>query len=133
MSLSTAPRTPSPPSVASPAKPMPLFEIATQWQLIRNDVEAAVKEVFESQQFTSSGTSGPFIGRFEENLGKAALKLPAGTQTGRIFELKDKGIPRLRGGGRGDQIVRVRVVTPTALNNDQKRIFKELNRPQDSV
>src|SRR6185295_1819188 len=52
-------------------KPVPLFEIATQWQTIRNDVEAAVKEVFESQQFTSGATSGPFVGRFEESLGKS--------------------------------------------------------------
>lgn len=58
--------------------------------------------------------------------GKAELKLPAGTQSGRIFELKDKGVPHLRGGGRGDQIVRVRVVTPTTITPDQKRLFKEL-------
>jgi molecular chaperone DnaJ len=58
--------------------------------------------------------------------GKATLKVPAGTQTGRIFELKEKGIPRLRGGGRGDQIVRVRVVTPTSLTNEQKKLFKDL-------
>ncbi|MHB8577859.1 MAG: DnaJ C-terminal domain-containing protein, partial [Dehalococcoidia bacterium] len=60
--------------------------------------------------------------------GTAGLKLPPGTQTGRIFELKDKGVPHLRGGGRGDQVVRVRVVTPNTLTADQRRLFKELSR-----
>ena len=69
---------PSPASVPSSqvavtpaaAKPVPLFELATQWQAIRNDVEAALKEVLESQKYTSGAESGPFIGRFEESLGK---------------------------------------------------------------
>jgi dTDP-4-amino-4,6-dideoxygalactose transaminase len=62
---------PSVPPPSSPAvKPVPFFELATQWPSIRQEVEAAVKEVFESQQFTSGAASGPFIGRFEENLGK---------------------------------------------------------------
>jgi dTDP-4-amino-4,6-dideoxygalactose transaminase len=57
-------------STATSPKPVPLFELATQWQTIRNDVEAALKEVLESQQYTSGAASGPFIGRFEETLGK---------------------------------------------------------------
>jgi dTDP-4-amino-4,6-dideoxygalactose transaminase len=59
-------------TTATPATPtpVPLFELATQWQLIRNEVEAAIKEVLESQQYTSGAVSGPFIGRFEEDLGK---------------------------------------------------------------
>lgn len=61
---------PSSSAPVTPAKPVPLFELATQWQTIRNDVEAAVKEVFDSQQYTSGATSGPFVGRFEESLGK---------------------------------------------------------------
>jgi dTDP-4-amino-4,6-dideoxygalactose transaminase len=48
-----------------------LFELASQWQLIRNDVEAAVKEVLDSQQYTSGAVSGPFVGKFEDQLGKA--------------------------------------------------------------
>ena len=50
--------------------PVPLFELATQWQLIRNEVEAAIKQVLDSQQYTSGAASGPFIGRFEDNLGQ---------------------------------------------------------------
>ncbi len=55
-------------TAATPASPpVPLFELATQWQTIRNDVEAALKEVLESQQYTSGAVTGRFIGRFEEN------------------------------------------------------------------
>ena len=60
----------APSTSATPVKPVPLFELATQWQAIRNDVEAAVKEVLDCQQYTSGATSGPFVGRFEESLGK---------------------------------------------------------------
>ncbi|MGN6367603.1 MAG: DegT/DnrJ/EryC1/StrS family aminotransferase [Phycisphaerae bacterium] len=49
---------------------VPLFELATQWQVIRNEVEGAVREVLESQQYTSGAVSGPFVGRFEEHLGR---------------------------------------------------------------
>jgi len=65
--------------------------------------------------------------------GKASLRIPPGTQSGRIFELKEKGIPRLRGGGRGDEIVRVRVVTPTNLTEEQKRLFRDLAKSLDAA
>ncbi|MCL2648042.1 MAG: DegT/DnrJ/EryC1/StrS family aminotransferase [Phycisphaerales bacterium] len=69
---------------ASPVAPaIPHFELATQWQLIKNDVESAIKEVLESQQYTSGAVSGPFIGRFEANLSKFlnahAIALSSGT------------------------------------------------------
>lgn len=58
--------------------------------------------------------------------GKSKLKMPAGSQTGTIFRLKDKGIPHLHGGGRGDQLVRLLVVTPESLTKEQRRLFEEL-------
>jgi len=54
------------------------------------------------------------------------LKIPPGTQTGKLFRLKERGVPRLRGGGRGDQIVMVHVITPESLNEEQRRLFKDL-------
>lgn len=56
------------------------------------------------------------------------LKIPAGTQTGRIFRLKGKGIPYLRGGGRGDQLVIVHVVTPDSLNEKQRELLEKLGK-----
>ena len=56
--------------------------------------------------------------------GKVKLKVPAGTQTGTSFRLKGKGAPRLRGTGNGDQHVKVTVVTPKSLNEQQKEALQ---------
>jgi molecular chaperone DnaJ len=56
---------------------------------------------------------------------KVKLKIPAGTQTGTYFRLKGKGVPRLRGYGQGDQHVKVVVVTPTNLTEEQKEMLRE--------
>jgi molecular chaperone DnaJ len=52
--------------------------------------------------------------------GKVQMKIPSGTQPGAVFRLKGKGIPLLRGAGRGDQLVKVRVEVPRELNDEQK-------------
>lgn len=57
--------------------------------------------------------------------GKATLKIPAGTQSGTTFRLKGRGMPQLRGGGHGDQLIRVHVEVPTALTTDQRRKLEE--------
>ena len=56
--------------------------------------------------------------------GKGKYNLPAGTQTGTTFRLRGKGIPELRGRGRGDQYVTVRVAVPTGLNGEQKEALR---------
>ncbi len=57
--------------------------------------------------------------------GTASLKVPEGTQAGTVFRIKGKGIPFLNGSGRGDQHVRVKVVTPTKLTDKQKELLRE--------
>jgi molecular chaperone DnaJ len=52
--------------------------------------------------------------------GKGSLKIPSGTQTGTTFRLREQGIPALRGGRKGDLLIRVQVEVPTKLNSDQK-------------
>jgi len=56
---------------------------------------------------------------------RVKLKIPAGTQTGTYFRLKGKGVPRLRGMGTGDQHIKVTVVTPTKLTEEQKELLKQ--------
>ena len=58
--------------------------------------------------------------------GPVELKIPEGTQSGRVIKLKEKGVPRLRGRGRGDHLVEVIVKTPTGLSRKQKELLKEL-------
>ena len=59
--------------------------------------------------------------------GKALMKVPAGTQSGQIFRLRGKGIQDVNGYGKGDQLVRIVVWTPTKLNKSEEKIFKELS------
>jgi molecular chaperone DnaJ len=58
--------------------------------------------------------------------GKMDLKIPPGTQSGKIFKLKGKGIPRLHGYGKGDELIRVLVWVPTRLSSEEKKLLKEL-------
>ncbi len=57
--------------------------------------------------------------------GRATLKIPASTQSGTTFRLKGKGMPNLRGGYSGDQLIRVHVEVPTSLNVDQRKKLEE--------
>ena len=57
--------------------------------------------------------------------GASRIKLPPGTQSGRIFRMKGKGIPRLNGRGRGDQLVKVLLEVPTGLSGEQRKLLEE--------
>ena len=57
--------------------------------------------------------------------GKARIKVPEGTQPGTSFRLRGKGIPRLRGYGRGDQHIRVNVVIPKKVAGKQRELLRE--------
>lgn len=58
--------------------------------------------------------------------GEEEISIPAGTQSGTVLRLRDKGIPHLRRNGRGNQLVLVRVAVPTKLSREQKRLLREL-------
>jgi molecular chaperone DnaJ len=58
--------------------------------------------------------------------GITKLKVPSGSQTGKVFRIKAQGIPHLHRSGRGDQLVSLVVVTPESLTKEQRRLFQEL-------
>ncbi|HVU34068.1 MAG TPA: molecular chaperone DnaJ [Opitutaceae bacterium] len=60
--------------------------------------------------------------------GKATLKISGGTQSGTTFRLRSKGMPNLRSGHQGDQLVRVHVEVPQSLNAEQRRLLEEFAR-----
>jgi molecular chaperone DnaJ len=60
--------------------------------------------------------------------GVATLKIPAGTQTGTTFRIGARGVPRLRGRGRGDLIVNIRVAIPRKLTRKQREILEDFAR-----
>src|SRR5712692_8888235 len=70
--------------------------------------------------------------------GEERLKIPEGTQTGTTYRQKGKGLPDPQGGGRGDLYITVRVVTPSKLTREQRKLLEQLgatlhveNRPAE--
>lgn len=57
--------------------------------------------------------------------GQVTVKVPEGTQPGKVLRLKGKGIPNLRTGAKGDQLVRLKVVVPTGLSEAQKDALRK--------
>jgi molecular chaperone DnaJ len=60
--------------------------------------------------------------------GRVKLKVPAETQTGKLFRLRGKGVAPVRGGPQGDLLCRVEVETPVNLTNKQKALLEELRK-----
>lgn len=58
--------------------------------------------------------------------GSVTMKIPTGTQSGKVFRLKAKGMPSLRGGAAGDQYAQVMIEVPTKLSDEEKDLMKQL-------
>lgn len=59
--------------------------------------------------------------------GRAKIKIPAGTQSGKIFRLKGKGFPEVQGYHRGDQLINVNVWTPQSVSTEEKQALEKFN------
>jgi molecular chaperone DnaJ len=59
--------------------------------------------------------------------GEETMKIPEGTQSGAVFRLKGRGLPDPHGGGRGDLYFHVRVLTPTKLTREQRKLMEQLH------
>lgn len=64
--------------------------------------------------------------------GEESLKIPAGTQTGTVFRIKDQGMPILGGRGKGDLFVAVTLVTPKTLTKEQRKLLEQLAEIEDT-
>lgn len=62
--------------------------------------------------------------------GTVSLKVPAGSQDGRTLRVRGKGAPRLKGGGKGDLLARLRIVVPAKLSKEQRKLVEEYGRLQ---
>ena len=58
--------------------------------------------------------------------GDEKLKIPSGTQPGKVFHIRNKGVPHLRRNGRGNQLVIVNVAVPAKLTKEQRELFEKL-------
>lgn len=64
--------------------------------------------------------------------GKVEMTIPAGTQSGKVFRLRDQGLPHMERRGRGDQLVRVFIEVPTKLTDRQKELLREFGEIESS-
>jgi molecular chaperone DnaJ len=60
--------------------------------------------------------------------GAVSLKVPAGTEDGKLLRIKGRGAPKLRGGGQGDVLARVRIEVPKRVNKQQRELLEELQK-----
>ena len=58
--------------------------------------------------------------------GRVSLKVPPGTQDGKLLRIKGRGVPKLKGSGRGDLIARVRVTVPSKLSKAEREAVEQL-------
>ncbi len=58
--------------------------------------------------------------------GKVRIKIPPGTQSGKIFRLQDKGLPTVQGYGKGDQLIHVNVWTPKKLTQEERDLLEKM-------
>jgi molecular chaperone DnaJ len=63
--------------------------------------------------------------------GRAKIKIPPGTQSGKIFRLKGKGFPEVQGYGKGDQLIQVNIWTPQHLSAEEKDILNKMNQSEN--
>jgi DnaJ-class molecular chaperone len=64
--------------------------------------------------------------------GNVKLRIPPSTQPSTLFRLKEKGVPRLSGSGKGDHYVRIKVTIPKNLTKKQKELLQEFDKESSS-
>jgi molecular chaperone DnaJ len=65
--------------------------------------------------------------------GPRGLKIPPGTQYGSIFRIRGQGLPDMRTGRTGDELVHITVETPTRLNARQEELLREFAKTEDKT
>ena len=60
--------------------------------------------------------------------GKVKMKIPSGTQSGKVFRLRSQGLPHVNSSYHGDLFIKVHVITPTRLNSEEKDLFEKLSK-----
>jgi len=58
--------------------------------------------------------------------GASKIKIPAGTEDGKVFKISDKGVPKVSGSGRGDHLAKVRIAIPKKLSKKEKELYQQL-------
>ena len=105
-----------------------MFEVADDSRFERDgeDLYTEVLVTF-SQLALGSDVSVPTVS------GHTSLNVPAGTQSGALFHLRGRGLPRVNASGTGDLHVRVQLWTPERLTDEEKKLIERLSELQPGV
>ena len=77
-------------------------------------------------KFTLAALGGTIeVPTLSNTSGRVSLKIPAGTQNGTVFKLRDRGMPSLRGGTKGNQFARVHIEVPKKLKGEQRELLEK--------
>jgi molecular chaperone DnaJ len=89
---------------------------------LKRDGANVIYEMYLNFADAALGTSKnvPTIG------GKVKIKIPPGTQSGKIFRLKNKGLPVVQSFTRGDQLIHINVWTPKKIDSEEKKLLEKL-------
>ena len=60
--------------------------------------------------------------------GAVSLKIPAGSEDGKLLQIKGRGAPKLKGGGKGDLLARVSIEVPKKLNKRSRELLEEFQK-----
>jgi molecular chaperone DnaJ len=105
-----------------------LFEVADDPQFERDGEELYTEVlVTYSQLVLGADLTVPAV------VGNVLLHLPAGTQSGHVFHVAGRGLPRLNGGGSGDFHIRVQLWTPERVTEEEKQLIERLGTIQPGV
>lgn len=85
-------------------------------------------------KFTLAALGGTIeVPTLSNSSGRVSLKIPPGTQNGTVFKLRDRGMPSLRGGAKGNQFVRVHIDVPKKLSSEQKSLLEKFAKASGDV